>query len=149
MDINVDIYDPVLTIGTVADKLNVAVQTIRLYEQEGLIIPFKTKSGRRMYSMHDLERLKCIRKMITEEKLNLSGIKRLMSLIPCWEFKGGLDDDCRNCPVYYHSNSPCWSSEKVGEKCLKQDCRECAVYRIDMHCNKLKEVIYGHKEITE
>ena len=146
---NIDKYEPILTIGTVAEKLGVAVQTVRLYEQEGLLIPHKTKSGRRMYSMHDLERLKCIRQMITEDGLNMSGIKRLMSLIPCWELKGGLDEDCKNCPVYYHSNGPCWSSEKVGEKCATADCRSCSVYKIDMHCNKLKEVIYGHKITLE
>ena len=83
MEIELNIYDPVLTIGIVAEKLNVAVQTVRLYEQEGLILPHKTDSGRRMYSMHDLERLRCIRKMITEHGLNLNGIKRIMSMIPC------------------------------------------------------------------
>jgi len=142
---NIDMHEPILTIGTVAEKLGIAVQTVRLYEQEGLIISFKTKSGRRKFSMHDLERLTCIRQMITTNGLNISGIKRLMSLIPCWELKGGLDEDCKGCPVYYHSDGPCWNSEKVGKKCMSQDCRSCSVYKIDLHCNKLKEVIYGHK----
>ncbi len=86
-----DIYEPVFNIGIIAKKLGIAVQTVRLYEQEGLIIPFKTETNRRMYSMHDLERLRCIRKMIKEYGINIQGIKRIMSFIPCWEFKGGLD----------------------------------------------------------
>ena len=60
-----DKYDALLTIGTVARKLGVSVQTLRLYEQEGLILPAKTNGGRRMYSLHDLGRLHCIREMIT------------------------------------------------------------------------------------
>ena len=145
MSIDVDIHDPVLSIGIVAKKLNIAVQTIRLYEQEGLIISHKTSSGRRMYSWHDLERLRCIRAMITEHGLNLSGIKKLMSLIPCWEYKGGLDDDCQKCPAYYEAQGPCWTEKKVGPKCQNADCRECPVYRVEISCNKIKEIIYKHK----
>lgn len=142
---NMDRYEPILTIGTVAKRLNVAVQTVRLYEQEGLVLPFKTQTGRRMFSMHDLNRLTCIRKMITEHGLNLKGIKRLMSLIPCWEFKGGLDEQCQQCPAYYEATGPCWSLRTVGEKCMSQDCRNCDVYRTELNCEKLKEVIFGHR----
>lgn len=140
----VQIFEPVLTIGTVAKKLNVSVQTIRLYEQEGLILPYKTETGRRMYSIHDFERLQCIRKMITENGLNLQGIKRLMSLVPCWDYKGGLDQDCINCPAYYEANKPCWDTENVGQKCQNQDCRDCSVYMGDFNCDRIKEVIFGH-----
>lgn len=138
-------YEPVFTIGTVAKKLEIAVQTIRMYEKEGLILPFKTDTGRRMYSMHDLERLKCIRKLLTEDGLNISGIRRLSSMIPCWEFKGGLDDECRNCPAYYDTIGPCWSLEEVGGKCVGQDCRTCEVYRMNFSCEKLKKVIFEHQ----
>lgn len=145
----VDKHEPVLTIGTVAGKLSVAVQTIRLYEQEGLIIPFKTESGRRMYSMSDLERLRCIRKMIVEHGLNLKGIRRLMALIPCWEFKGGLDEECKKCPAYYEATGACWTLSNVGSKCQLQDCRSCPVYRIELNCDKIKEVVFGHIRPTD
>lgn len=137
-------HEPVFSIGIIAKKLGIAVQTVRLYEQEGLIIAHKTESGRRMYSMHDLERLYCIRTMITEHGMNLQGIKRMMSLIPCWEMKG-FDDECRKCPAYYEATGPCWSISNVSDKCKLQDCRSCKVYQINMTCSKLKEVIYGHK----
>jgi MerR family transcriptional regulator/heat shock protein HspR len=146
MEIKINIYEPILAIGMVAKKLNIAVQTVRLYEQEGLILPNKTKSGHRRYSFHDLERLRCIRKMITEHRLNLQGIKRLMSLIPCWEYKGGLDEECRNCPAYYESSGPCWTLKNVGQKCQLQDCRSCPVYRIEINCTKIKEAVFGHRE---
>ncbi len=139
-----DKYDPVLSIGVVAKKLDIAVQTVRLYEQEGLVIPHKTETNRRLYSMHDVERLQCIRKMITENGINIQGIKRIMSFIPCWEFKGGLDEECRNCPAYYEANGPCWSTVGVGKKCQLEDCRSCPVYRLEFNCTKMKEIIYGH-----
>ena len=142
---SIEMHEPVFTIGVIAKKLNIAVQTVRLYEQEGLIIAYKTPSGRRMYSIHDLERLKCIRSMITEKGMNLQGIKRIMALIPCWEFKGGLDEDCLKCPAYYEANGPCWSISNVSEKCKLEDCRSCHVYKINMTCSKLKEVIFGHR----
>ncbi len=144
MDEQVDYYEPIMAIGTIAQKLDIAVQTVRLYEQEGLILPHKTPTGRRLYSMHDLNRLRCIRRMIKDDGLNLQGIKRIFSLIPCWEFKGGLDNDCRNCPAYYSAEGPCWSLSKVGEKCALEDCRSCPVYRLEFHCNKLKSLIFGH-----
>ncbi|RMF63842.1 MAG: MerR family transcriptional regulator [Calditrichaeota bacterium] len=149
MEKEIDIHEPILTIGTVAKMLDIAVQTVRLYEQEGLVLPYRTESGRRMFSMHEVERLRCVRKMITENGLNLQGIKRMFSLLPCWEFKGGLDEECRNCPAYYEAEGPCWSIRHVGEKCQAVDCRECPVYRMQLNCQKLKEVIFGHRRPTE
>ena len=64
---------PVYTIGTAAKMLSVSVQTLRLYEHEGLILPFKTPGNQRMYSPEDIERLRCIRKMINEEKISIDG----------------------------------------------------------------------------
>ena len=138
-------HEPLLTIGTVSGVLGVAVQTIRLYEREGLVIPHRTQTGRRMYSTKDLERLKCIRKMIVDHGLNISGIRRLMSMIPCWEFRGGLDTECKKCPAYYDAEGPCWTLEKVGSKCRLADCRSCPVYAVEFSCHKLKEVVFGHR----
>lgn len=140
----IDKFDPILTIGTVAQKLNVAVQTVRLYEKQGLVVPSRSKSKQRLYSLHELERLQCIRKMITEKKMNIQGIKRMLSLLPCWEFMGGLDRDCRDCPGYYEAIGPCWSLPRVGQKCKTTDCRTCAVYRMEINCEKMKQIIYGH-----
>ncbi|MGD9487875.1 MAG: MerR family transcriptional regulator [Calditrichaceae bacterium] len=141
----IDIYDAVLTIGTVAKLVDVAVQTIRMYEQAGLILPVKTSTGRRMYSARDVDRLRCVRNMIREHGLNLNGIKRLMSLLPCWEFKGGLDEDCRHCPAYYDLEGPCWTLRNVGDKCKNANCRDCEVYRMELDCKRLKEIVFGHK----
>ncbi|MFZ0390051.1 MAG: MerR family transcriptional regulator [Calditrichia bacterium] len=138
-------FEPVFTIGTTARLLSIAVQTLRMYEQEGLVLPHKTPGGHRMYSARDMERLKCIRKLISEDGLNISGIKHLMALVPCWQYKGGLDDDCRNCRAYYETIGPCWNLEEPGAKCRAQDCRSCEVYRLRISCERMKMLLFGHQ----
>jgi MerR family transcriptional regulator, heat shock protein HspR len=79
---------PAFSIGSVARLLGVSVHTLRMYEREGLIIPFKTPSGQRRYSAQDVEHLRCIRKAINEEKLGIAGIQHLQALIPCRQIVG-------------------------------------------------------------
>jgi MerR family transcriptional regulator/heat shock protein HspR len=141
MQDTIDRYEPVLTIGAIASQLKIAVQTVRMYEEQGLILPVRSSTGRRMYSLGDLEKLRCIRRLINTEGLNISGIKKLMAMIPCWEFKGGLDEDCLNCQAYIQAIGPCWSSREVGAKCKGVDCRTCTVYKMNFSCNELKDLL--------
>jgi MerR family transcriptional regulator/heat shock protein HspR len=137
-----DRHAPVLTIGVVAAELGVSPQAIRLYESEGMVLPVKTDTGRRMFSMHDVERLKCVRRMINEQGMNMAGIKRVMALIPCWDYRGGFDEVCRECRVYSEMVGPCWAARDVGEKCRGVDCRECDVYRMEMSCDEFKQIVH-------
>ena len=41
---------PKYTISSAATLLGISVHTLRMYEREGLIIPFKKESGQRLYS---------------------------------------------------------------------------------------------------
>ena len=110
--------EPCLTIGMAARELGVAVQTLRMYENAGLILPARSTSGRRLYSMKDLEKLRCIRNLITQEGLNLNGIRKMISLIPCWQYKGGIDEDCLDCQAYRDAIGPCWNVRNVGNGLL-------------------------------
>ena len=74
--------EPVYTIGVVSKMLGVHPRTLRIYEEEGLISPRRI-GGKRYYSESDLHRLRCIR-VLLEEGVNIAGIKRLLSLAPCW-----------------------------------------------------------------
>ena len=134
-----------IAIGETSRRLGVSVQTLRLYEKEGLVLPHKTDTGRRMYSLHDLERLSCVRRMLTQHGLNLKGIRQLLALIPCWDYRGGFDDDCKRCPVYSDFIGPCWSVSDVGDKCKGQECRRCEVYRLHIKCDRMKEIIHGRR----
>ena len=43
----VNLNEPMISIGTVAEKVNASVSTIRKYEAEGLLVPHRTDSGHR------------------------------------------------------------------------------------------------------
>lgn len=49
-----------LKIGEVADLLKTTVRTIRYYEEEGLLEPYRTDGGTRLYSRQHMNRLKAI-----------------------------------------------------------------------------------------
>jgi len=73
------------TIGEASDLLGVSISTIRMYERKGLIIPLRKASRHRIFSESDLERIRSIRRMIDTEKVSIAGIRRVMSLVPCWK----------------------------------------------------------------
>ena len=62
---------PVYTISTAARLLGISIPTLRMYENEGLIIPFKKSSRHRLYSDADLERIRCLRRSINGNKMGL------------------------------------------------------------------------------
>lgn len=70
---------PLYTIGVAAELAGVHPQTLRTYEQKGLITPKRTSGGTRMYSLADLDRLALINEL-TEEGINLAGVTRILDL---------------------------------------------------------------------
>lgn len=70
---------PLYTIGVAAELAGVHPQTLRAYEQKGLVTPKRTSGGTRMYSLADLDRLSLIGKL-TEEGINLAGVTRILDL---------------------------------------------------------------------
>lgn len=48
--------EPIYTIGVASDKLGISVHSLRQYENEGLILTYKTKTGRRLFSDVELEK---------------------------------------------------------------------------------------------
>ncbi|MEN8154909.1 MAG: MerR family transcriptional regulator [Acidobacteriota bacterium] len=123
-----DYYKPLYSIGKVAKILNVSVQTLRLYENNGFIIPYKTSSKRRIYSELEIDKIRCIIKMIREEGMNFKGLKKLYSLIPCWYIRECSKEEREKCNSFISRSLPCWATR---EKCPNPlpDCRECPVYR--------------------
>jgi MerR family transcriptional regulator/heat shock protein HspR len=133
--------EPKYTISVAAKLLNISTHALRLYEREGLIIPFKKPSGHRLFSDFDLERLKCIREMITERKFNLSGIVGMLSLIPCWEIINCSKKDRKNCAAYKANFGTCWSYQHKNNICATMDCRTCKIYKTYGRCSEIKKAI--------
>jgi DNA-binding transcriptional MerR regulator len=68
------------TIGEVAEMLNVAVSTVRFWENEfDILKPLKNKKGNRLFTQTDIKNLKIIYHMVKEEGMTLSGAKKKLS----------------------------------------------------------------------
>ncbi len=70
---------PLYMISVAAELAGVHPQTLRTYEQKGLVTPQRTSGGTRMYSQADLERLELINEL-TAEGINLAGVMRILDL---------------------------------------------------------------------
>jgi MerR family transcriptional regulator/heat shock protein HspR len=69
----------VYVISVAAELAEVHPQTLRIYERKGLIEPARTGGGSRRYSDADIALLRRIQEL-TNEGLNLAGVKRVMAL---------------------------------------------------------------------
>ena len=71
---------PRYMIGVAAELVGMHPQTLRMYEQKGLVRPARTPGGTRLYSERDLERLRLVQTLTTELGLNLAGVRRVIAL---------------------------------------------------------------------
>ena len=76
---------PLYMISVAAELAGVHPQTLRIYEQKGLVSPQRPSGNTRMYSQADIERLQLIN-ALTDEGINLAGVIRILDL------KGRLDE---------------------------------------------------------
>ena len=74
-----DRHTPLYMIGVAAQLAGVHPQTLRIYEQKGLVSPQRTSGNTRMYSQADIERLELINEL-TSEGINLAGVIRSLDL---------------------------------------------------------------------
>ncbi|MGB2712292.1 MAG: MerR family transcriptional regulator [Conexibacter sp.] len=70
----------VFMISVAAELAEMHPQTLRMYEQRGLIAPKRSPKGTRLYSHADVERLKRIQQMTAELGMNLAGVERVFEL---------------------------------------------------------------------
>jgi DNA-binding transcriptional MerR regulator len=66
-------------ISVAADLVGMAPQTLRLYEDRGLLDPARTAGGTRRYSQDDLDRIRRISELLGAG-LNLAGIAAVLGL---------------------------------------------------------------------
>jgi MerR family transcriptional regulator, heat shock protein HspR len=67
-------------ISVAAELVGMHPQTLRIYEQKGLVRPKRTAGNTRLYSEQDLERLRLIQRLTTELGLNLAGVEHVLRL---------------------------------------------------------------------
>ena len=120
---------PVYTLSVIADLSGIPVHSIRQYIDKGLMIPYKKKSSRNLFSHVDILRLKYIHKLLVEDGLNIAGIRTLLALIPCWAIRQCTNEERVKCQAYSSETFPCWEASEKGTLCKNTNCRECEVYR--------------------
>jgi MerR family transcriptional regulator/heat shock protein HspR len=127
---SIPVTTPVYTLSTASVLSEIQVHSIRQYIDKGLIIPFKKASYRNLFSQGDILRLKYIHKLLKEGGLNISGIRSLLSLIPCWAIRKCSYEERESCKAFKSDAYPCWEASEKGITCKNTNCRECEVYRI-------------------
>ena len=71
---------PVYMISIAAELAGMHPQTLRIYEQRGLIEPNRSPKGTRRYSQEDVERLRRIQELTSQLGMNLAGVERVFEL---------------------------------------------------------------------
>ena len=68
-------------ISVAAKMLSMHPQTLRKYERAGLVRPSRTLGMLRLYSNEDITRLRIIKHLVDELRLNLAGVETVMHLV--------------------------------------------------------------------
>ena len=76
MAVQEDLY----LISVAARLLGMHPQTLRKYERLGLVQPHRRMGSMRVYTRHELERLRLIKHLVDELGVNLAGVERLLSV---------------------------------------------------------------------
>lgn len=67
-------------ISVAAELAGMHPQTLRIYEQKGLIRPARTPKNTRLYSEDDIRRLRYIQRLTTDLGMNLAGVEKVIEL---------------------------------------------------------------------
>ncbi len=69
----------VFAISVAAERADLQIQNLRVYERRGLLEPARTAGGTRLYSEADIVVLRRIAQLLAEG-MNLAGIRRVLAL---------------------------------------------------------------------
>jgi MerR family transcriptional regulator/heat shock protein HspR len=71
---------PVYMIGIASELIGVHPQTLRMYEQKGLLRPRKSIKNTRLYSQEDVDLGRYIQRLTQELRMNLAGVSKVLDL---------------------------------------------------------------------
>jgi MerR family transcriptional regulator, heat shock protein HspR len=80
VDVSVDSERGVFMISVAAELAHMHPQTLRMYEARGLIEPQRSPKNTRLYSQRDVERLRHIQSLTSEQGLNLAGVETVLRM---------------------------------------------------------------------
>lgn len=76
---------PVFTLSVAADLLGMHPRTLRIYEEEGLVVPARTETKRRRYSQNDIKRFQFIQHLTQRLRVNLAGVRIILEMMNALE----------------------------------------------------------------
>ncbi|HEV3233431.1 MAG TPA: MerR family transcriptional regulator [Candidatus Dormibacteraeota bacterium] len=76
-----DLDKPVYTISVASEILETHPRTLMMYENLGLISPWRTSTNRRRFSQRDIIRLQVIQTLTRKHGVNLAGVRHILSLL--------------------------------------------------------------------
>jgi DNA-binding transcriptional MerR regulator len=76
-----DLDKPLYTISVASEILETHPRTLMLYEDVGLIEPFRTNTNRRRYSQRDILALQAIQRLTRHHGLNLNGARYVIQCL--------------------------------------------------------------------
>ncbi len=102
---------------------------IRTYQRMGLINPYRDQDNNyRSFTLDEIEWIERISRLIHEEGLNIEGIRRFLTLTPCWETMGCSMELRKNCQAKDFGDIPCWNFND-SEGCARfNQCYKCRHY---------------------
>jgi MerR family transcriptional regulator/heat shock protein HspR len=77
---SIDAERGVFMISVAAELAHMHPQTLRTYEARGLIEPQRSPKNTRLYSQRDVERLRRIQQLTSEQGLNLAGVETVLEM---------------------------------------------------------------------
>ena len=115
-------------IGKIARELALCERRIREYERAGLIRPRRElKTGDRLFSKHDVEQLRLIKKFIHDQGFTINALQQLIRYAPCWELTG-----CEmkvSCEVPSNPRVPCYKQRAAGARTdCAVECERCLIH---------------------
>ncbi len=72
---------PIFTLSVAADLLGLHPRTLRIYEENGLVVPARTATNRRRYSQNDIRKFQFIQHLTQGRGVNLAGVKIILEMI--------------------------------------------------------------------
>ena len=88
-DTNISLDKPIYTISVASEILETHPRTLMMYEDLGLIEPYRTATNRRRYSQRNVRKLQVIQQLTREKGVNLAGVKYILMLLEALK-KGGV-----------------------------------------------------------
>ncbi|RLF97301.1 MerR family transcriptional regulator [Thermococci archaeon] len=70
--------EPLFVISVAAKLSGLHIQTLRLYEKRGVVVPKRTHKNTRLYSFNDIKKLKIIKVLVKDRGLRVEQVVRIL-----------------------------------------------------------------------